>query len=618
MIFGKYVNQYYRKYWYYFLLVLIVDALVDIGQLLLPLLRGNAVSALNNKAALPIEGVKTWDRFFTGYTSQFTIKATEDLPLYKTDLFILVRIIFTLGVLIFLGRRGWRLLLGRIGANIERDLRKERFAHIQTRSLSYYSDKKVGGLLSYFTNDVQTIVICFTDGVLDTVDLFALGAVSRARMRRRSYQITLYTALPLVLFVIFGGIVGKGEAKRFKMSSDAFEDLSDFTEENLQGFSVIKAFRKEKDKQKSFRMLSKKAEDSSIRYLRFSSLISASVNVLLAFTFGILYLRCAYSILDNDASFAGKITDVGKRRTFTGYYESLIWPRRAGGILIDYASKGRGAKKRIGTILSSKGEIQDQNNPKRETLKGKVVFSHLSFSYPDGKDKVLSDISFQVNPGEIIGILGRTGSGKSTLVSLLPKLYPLERGRLRIDDVDINDWQKEDLRKSIGFVPQLGYLFSGTIKENIAFSEKDKKKINFNKVEECAQLACVDKDILSFPSGYDTVVGEKGSTLSGGQRQRTCLARAFYKDPSRLVLDDSLSAVDADTEKEILEHLRNREKKVTTFIIAHRVSTLENADKILVLDEGKIVGRGKHQELYETCSLYHDIVERQKLQKERD
>ena len=187
-----------------------------------------------------------------------------------------------------------------------------------------------------------------------------------------------------------------------------------------------------------------------------------------------------------------------------------------------------------------------------------------------------------------------------------------------IDDVDICDWRKEDLRNNIGFVPQLGYLFSGTIKENIAFSERKKENINFNKVKECATLACIDKDILSFPEGYDTMVGERGSTLSGGQRQRVCLARAFYKAPSRLVLDDSLSAVDADTEKEILDHLRTRKKKRTTFVIAHRVSTLENADKILVMDEGRIVGMGTHKELLQTCSLYHDIVEMQKLQKERN
>ena len=230
----------------------------------------------------------------------------------------------------------------------------------------------------------------------------------------------------------------------------------------------------------------------------------------------------------------------------------------------------------------------------------------------------MKDISFTVNPGEIIGILGRTGSGKSTLVSLLPKLYPLKQGQLLIDDVDICDWRKEDLRNNIGFVPQLGYLFSGTIKENIAFSERKKENINFNKVKECATLACIDKDILSFPEGYDTMVGERGSTLSGGQRQRVCLARAFYKAPSRLVLDDSLSAVDADTEKEILDHLRTRKKKRTTFVIAHRVSTLENADKILVMDEGRIVGIGTHKELLQTCSLYHDIVEMQKLQKERN
>ncbi len=618
MIFGKYVNKYYKRYWYYFLLVLLVDSLVDILQLRLPLLIGNVVSALNSQDSLPAAADSSWKRFFVGYTSKFTFHPAEGLPFYKTDLFLVIRIIGTLGLLIFLGRRGWRFLLGRIGANIERDLRRERFAHIQTMPLSYYSDKKVGGLLSYFTNDVQTIVVCFTDGILDTVDLVVLGTVSFTGRRLRSYPITLFTALPLVLFIVFGGIVGKAEAKRFKLSSDAFEGLSDFTEENLQGFNVIKAFRKEKERQEDFKKLSIKAEDASIGYLRFSSLIDASINFLLALAFGILYIRCAASILYHDSSFAGTITDVGKRMTFTGYYDALIWPRRAGGLLIDYASRGRGAQKRIGAILSACGEIKDQDNPKNDILKGDVLFSHLSFTYPESKEPALKDISFHAKEGEIIGIVGRTGSGKSTLVSLLPKLYPIKEGSLFLDGVDICSWRKEDLRKRIGFVPQLGYLFSGSVRENIAFSEKDKSRIDRQKVKECASLACVDKDILSFQDGYSTIVGERGSTVSGGQRQRICLARAFYKEPSVLVLDDSLSAVDADTEKEILLHLKSRERKRTTFIIAHRISTLENADLILVLDKGKLIGKGKHEELRRDCPFYHGIVERQKLAKERE
>ncbi len=310
------------------------------------------------------------------------------------------------------------------------------------------------------------------------------------------------------------------------------------------------------------------------------------------------------------------MTDIGKLTTFVGYYDSLIWPMIAGGMLIDMVSRGSGARKRIAEILDYRPEIIDGENQKRNTLKGKVEFRNLSFKYADGKIPALSDISFVAEPGMTIGIIGRTGSGKSTLVSLLPKLYNLEKGMLFIDDVDINDWRKEDLRENIGVVLQEGFLFSGTIKENIAFSEKEVGIYDMDKVKKSAQFANVDGDISSFVKGYDTIVGEKGATLSGGQRQRVSIARAIYKNPSMLVLDDSLSAVDADTEKSILANIQGREEKLTTFIIAHRISAIEKADLILVLDHGKLVGKGKHEELVESCRLYHDLCELQRLEKE--
>ncbi len=616
MIFGKHINQFYKKYWYLFAGVFLSDAIVDIIQLMIPMIIGNVISVFSN----PTIRLNPYEfsvlRPFVGYNGGFIVKETELIPFYQTDFFMTLMTILLIGLFIFIGRMGWRFFSAQIGSRIERDLREEMFAHIQTMSLSYYNQKKVGGLLSFFTYDLATIKQCFSDALIWVTDLVVLGTLSFTLMAIMSYQLALYTAIPLIIFVALGGIVGKIEAKKYKISSDSFEALSDFTEENLQGFSVVKAFLKEKARVKSFKTLSRDAEETSVDYLKYSSLIDLSINLVLAITFFILYFLGAMSILDNNVPFAGNVTDIGKLTTFVGYYDSLIWPMIAGGMLIDMVSRGSGARKRIAEILDYKPEIVDDQNPSRDILKGKVEFRNLSFQYADGKIPALSDISFVAEPGTTIGIIGRTGSGKSTLVSLLPKLYNLERGMLFIDDVDINDWRKEDLREKIGVVLQEGFLFSGTIRENIAFSEKEVDVYDMDKVKKSAQFANVDGDISSFVKGYDTIVGEKGATLSGGQRQRVSIARAIYKNPSMLVLDDSLSAVDADTEKSILGNIQGREEKLTTFIIAHRISAIEKADLILVLDHGKLVGKGKHEELFESCKLYHDLCELQKLEKE--
>ncbi len=616
MIFGKHINQYYKKYWYLFVGVFLSDAYVDIIQLMIPLIIGNVISAYSGTEVKAKEYHFSYLRPFFGFDGGFVVSESNSIPFYQTDFFITLITIALIGFIIFFGRMGWRFFSAQIGSRIERDLRDEMFAHIQTLSLGYYNQKKVGGLLSFFTNDLSTIKQCFSEALIWVTDLTVLGTLSFTFMAILSYQLALYTAIPLLVFIILGGFIGKVESKKYKISSDSFELLSDFTEENLQGFSVVKAFLKEQSRIESFKKLSLDSEKTSVDYLRYSSLIDLFINLVLSVTFLLLYLLGAMSIIDNTVPFAGQITDIGKLTTFVGYYDSLIWPMIAGGMLIDLVSRGNGSRKRIAEILESQPDIDDIDKERRSSLKGDIRFNHLTFTYPDGQTPSLNDVSFHVTPGMTVGIIGRTGSGKSTLVNLLPKLYNLPRDMLYIDGVDINDWNKSDLREHTGYVLQEGFLFSGTIKENIAFSEENLDVYDMDKIEESAKFANVHNDIISFPNGYDTIVGEKGATLSGGQRQRVSIARAIYKNPEMLLLDDSLSAVDADTEKAILQHIRSREVKLTTFIIAHRISAIEDADLILVLDQGNLVGMGKHEELYENCRLYHDLCELQKLEKE--
>lgn len=617
MIFGKHINSYYRKYWYLFLAVLICDTIVDLVQLLIPMVIGNLVNVFSLKdGEYSTEIDKNPLRVFYGFSNKFTLVASENVAWYQTDMFVVIMAFMIIAILVFLGRMGWRIFSSQIGANIERDLRREMFVSIQRMSLAYYSEKKVGGLLSFFTNDLSTIKMCFTDGLIFTTDLVVLGTCSLVLMFRISWPIALFTCIPLLLFVVLGKVIGDMESKRYKISSDAFELMSDFAEENLQGFQVIKAFRKEKDRAFRFRKYVDDTGRTSVSYLKFSSLIDFSITTYISITYGVLYFLGGYAILKNGNTWlSGNMKTVGDLTKFAGYYECVIWPMIAAGMLIDYASRGKGARERIATILDSKPDINDEAIKQGQAISGDVTFKNLSFRYPGSEIYALENLDFEIKPGTTVGIIGRTGSGKSTLVSLLPKLYNIDRGMLLFDGVDINEINKKDLRESIGFVQQESFLFSGTIKENVAFSENKIGTVDMEKVKECCAFADIDEDIRSFPDGYDTKVGEKGATLSGGQRQRVSIARALYKNPKILILDDSLSAVDADTEKNIVEHLKNS-KKTTTIIIGHRISAIENADLILVMDKGKIIGKGKHEELYKSCSLYHDLVELQRLEKE--
>ncbi len=608
MIFGKYINKYYKKYWYFFLLTILCDILVDVIQLYLPKLEGFILKGLNNAPE---------DFMGQGITSLTIGGVYTPFPFYAKSFTASMISLAVITIIIVLGRIGWRTFSARIGAHIEHDLRAEMYQNIQKMSLSYYSEKKVGGLMSYLTGDIQQVKQLFIEGYIFLTDLLVLGSLSFLYMLQYSWLLGLLCMLPLLFFIFFGKLIGDGMTKRSKEADDSFERLSDFTEENLQGFSVIKAFSKERVKEEGFEEKAKDTEKTNIRLANYNAGLDVTINLIITFMYAILLLCGAYSLLVSNDLFLGNIRDTGDFVAFAGYCDSLIWPMMAGGILLSEVSNAKAAYKRMETILSAKEDIVDAPDAiPHDHIEGHFVVSHLSFSYPGSDEKVLDDISFEIKPGSKVGILGRTGSGKSTLVSLFPKLYEVPQGMISLDGDDLSKWRKEDLRNHIGFVSQRAYLFSGPIKESIGFSEEDSKNIDEEKMKKAAHFAAIDKDIESFPDGYDTIVGEKGNTLSGGQKQRISIARAIYKNPDVLILDDSLSAVDADTEKNILSNLKTERKDVTSFLICHRISSLENCDVILVLDKGKLVGFGSHEELLKSCSLYQDIYALQQLEKE--
>ncbi len=608
MIFGKHINKFYKKYWYYFLLLFIFDIGVDILQLYIPRITGGVITCLKYNP----------EEFLNSSVSQVNVNGEIiDIPFYYQNFTWTLLSIAVLAILIFIGRMGWRLSSARIGAKIERDLRKEMYENIQKLSLSYYSNKKVGGLLSYFTSDLQSIKLLFSEGLIFLIDLTVLGSLSLIYMLQYSWSLGLICTIPLLLFVVLGGVVLKGETKRSKAAGDAFEDLSDFTEENLQGFSVIKSFRKEKQKNKGFDYYALEAQMKNIKYANYQSLLDGGINIIILIMYVLLLMCGAYSLVQVNPSLLGNIKDSGQFVTFAGYADTLIWPMIAGGLLINEVSNAKAALQRISVILNAKEDIvDDKDTIVHDHIDGNIEFKNLTFYYPDSKIPALQNISFKVDKGQMIGILGRTGSGKSTLISLFDKLYPVSKDQLFIDGVDINMWRKQDLRENIALVSQTSYLFSGTVKDSISFSEKKLFEYDEDKIIKASQFASVQDDILAMQNGYDTMVGEKGGSVSGGQRQRISIARAIYKNPDILILDDSLSAVDADTEKNILTNIRSLGNKMTTFIIAHRISALENCDLILVLDDGKLVGKGTHEELLENCDFYKKTAEMQKLEKE--
>jgi ATP-binding cassette, subfamily B, multidrug efflux pump len=607
MIFGKYINKYYLKYWYFILGVFVFDILVDIIQLYLPRIAGNLVDVL--------EDASTAKAFMSGQTNDAL--SALNLPFYCANFTTTLISVAVIALVIVFGRMGWRFFAAQVAGNIERDLRKDMFSHIQTMSLNYYKDKKVGGLLSYFTEDLQTIKQLLSEGFIFMTDLVVLGTLSFTYMFQISWPLTLCCGAPMILFVVFGGLIGKGESKRYKIASDAFESLSDYTEESLQGFSVVKSFLKEGARLKAFKGLCVDTEKKNDRYLNYSSWLDAGINLFITVMYMILLGLALYAMVEVNPFFLGTMVKGGDLVTYVGYFDALIWPMIAGGILISEISMARGAYTRISTILSAKPDIVDKSDSiSHDEIQGEIEASHLWFTYPDGNEPALKDVSFKVTPGMTVGIIGRTGSGKSTLVSLFQKLYTVKDKMLYIDGTDIDYWKKADLREHIGYVSQDAFLFSGTLKESIAFSDAAKTPIDMVKVRKAAAFAGVDEDIMSFPDQYDTVVGERGATLSGGQRQRVSIARAIYKDPQVLILDDSLSAVDAETEKVILKNIKDSSHEITTFIIAHRISAIEDSDLILVFDQGRLVGQGKHDDLLVSCPLYHDIVALQELEKE--
>ncbi|MDD3067704.1 MAG: ABC transporter ATP-binding protein [Acholeplasmataceae bacterium] len=578
MLFGKHFRRYYFIFGHLFLLGIAVLILVDWIQLDIPKLVGGIIDTLGST------------------------NPDQDLVLSS------IKTIGLLAIVITIGRFLWRYTIFGASRRIEFRLRNVMFTHATKLSQSYYSQEKVGGLMTYFINDLEAIRMTFGPGILMIVDGLMLGGFSLYRMANLNGRLTLYASIPMLALLIIMIFIRKQISKKFKVRQEAFEKLSDFTQENFSGITVIKAFVREIKEYMFFQKKNEDLYDKHLSFIKYVVIINIIVGAAINLVILSIVLFGSLLVINRDQTglTAGQLTE------YISYFFSLIWPVMALSQFMQIQGQAKASAERITKFLDHPYDVYDTPEAKNvQGLKGEIIAKNLTFQYPDGDSPVLKNVSFEIKQGEMVGVLGRTGSGKSSLVDLFLRIYNLEKGQLFIDNYDIMELSLESVRDAIGYVPQDNFLFSETIRNNIGFAYD---KPDLKKVEESARLADVYDNVIEFKDGFETMLGERGVTVSGGQKQRISIARALSKDPEILILDDSVSAVDTKTEESIIRNLHLIRKGKTTIFIAHRISTVKKMDKIILLDQGEIVAVGTHQQLLKTSELYQDMVRRQQLE----
>ena len=507
------------------------------------------------------------------------------------------------------GRFAWRICFFGAGIRVETDLRLRMFDHCKNLSQSYYQVNKVGNMMSLFTNDIDAVHECFGWGTMMLADALFLGVMALLEMWKVHGALTLFTLLPMACLLFISWLIGTFITKKWDERQAKYSELSDFSQENFSGIAVIKAFVKEGKELWAFKKLNKENEKVNVEYTRLSVLLHISVTLFVESVICIILGFGGYLVYK-------KSLDVGQLMEFIGYFSSIVWPIMAISELIAMTSRGKASLLRINELLEAKQDVIDKPGAKEiENISGKIEFKNLSFTHTTGDIEALHSVSCVINAGENVGLIGRTGAGKTTMVDLIMRNYNVADGCLFIDDQDVNDVTISSLRKFISYVPQDNFLFSDTVANNIAFacSEADREAI-----ERAAKLAAVADNIEEFTNKYDTILGERGVTVSGGQKQRISIARALMNDAPILILDDSLSAVDTKTERILLDNLKQERAGKTTILIAHRISTIEQMDKIIYIEDGKVIAVGSHNELFETCKPYRTMAELQKLEAEKE
>ncbi len=589
MLFGKHINRYYIRYAPQLLVGLLALVLVDYMQLIVPKLYKLLINGVNDGQALVNGAVKPFDTAF--------LLDEICLPM----IFVIVSML--------IGRFLWRICFFGAGIKVETHLRGRMFDRCKDLSQQYYQVNKVGNLMSLFTNDLETVQDCFGSGILMFCDALFLGVLAVIKMAQMNWVLTLFSMIPMALLLLVGTLVGTYMMKKWEKRQEAFSALSDFSQETFSGISAIKAFVKEFKELLNFRKLNKENENANVDYTKASTLLNISVTLFVESVICVILGYGSYLVYQD-------IFTTGELIEFIGYFTTIVWPVMAISQLIEMGSRGKASLKRISELLDTPTDVIDDENVREiKEIFGNIEFKNLTFSYPDSDYNALHNVSFKINAGENVGIIGKTGAGKTTIVDLILRTYNVPNDTIFLDNRDINTIPIKTVRRFASYVPQDNFLFSDTIENNISFATD---KHDEHDIVSVAQMADVHKNISDFALGYKTVLGERGVTVSGGQKQRISIARALMKNAAILILDDSVSAVDVKTEKEILKNLKENRRGKTTILIAHRITTIEDMDKIIFVDDGTVVAVGTHHELYQTNEEYRKMVELQRLEGESE
>lgn len=585
------MKKYYKRYLILFIIGVIANVVVDYVQLYIPEFLGDMVDIVSLNTNVIFDDI-------------------------KKIVYSLIIVAFTL----FIGRIIMRFTILVASSKIDRDIRHDMFLKTERLSQRYFHENKVGSIMSSFTTDIEAIGDFTGWGTVMIIDALFLGVMALYKMIKLDMFLTMITLIPMLALIVWGNKVEKAMSDKWTERQKSFDKLFDFTQENFTGIRVIKAFVKEAQEFKAFSKVAKENSDVNIDFammsVRFDVCIELLIGAVVALLMGLGGTCVYYYVTGNPVVLFGHsiILTAGKLVTFIGYVDVLIWPMIAMGQILQMFSRFKSSSKRVFDYLDEEEEIHNVDNPvSLDDCKGEISFNHFSFIYPDGSNESLKDISFKINPGELIGVVGKIGSGKTTLVNSLLRLYNIEKNQIFIDGVDIMDLDIKSVRDNIAYVPQDNFLFSSTVQENIAFSNK---RMSIDKVKSAANFADVHENITNFKDGYNTMTGERGVTLSGGQKQRISIARAYAKDAPIMIMDDSVSAVDVKTEEAILSNIQEKRTGKTTIIIASRISTVSKADRILVLKDGELEAFDSPENLLKVSPTYQKMVYLQKLESE--
>lgn len=578
----KYINKYFVKYKWRLLFGLLITVIATLFRLLVPMTIGDSIDVIR-----------------AGLEGEIT-----DMAYIKSEMLNNILIVLGAALLSAFLTFLMRQTIIVVSRYIEYHLKNEVFAHYQNLSLSFYKKNRTGDLMNRISEDVSSVRSYTGPALMYSTTTITLFIVVITYMLIKAPILTLYTITPLPILSVAIYKLSIAIHQKSTVVQQYLSKLTTATQESFSGIRIIKAYGIEERHYESFQKLAESSKEKNIDLAKVQALFFPLMILLIG-------LSNAFVIYIGGKQYINGTIDLGTVVEFLIYVNMLSWPVASVGYITSMVQRAEASQKRINEFLKTVPEILSPNDTKVE-LHGDIVFENVSFVYPDTGIKALSNVNFHIKRGETVAIMGNTGSGKSTILDLIGRLYDPTEGRVLLDNKDARDIHLKSLREAIGYVPQDSFLFSDTINHNIRFGKKDATQ---EEVENAARQASVHDNIIGLSNGYDTILGERGITLSGGQKQRVSIARAFIKDPVILLLDDSLSAVDTETEETILNNLKDVSTNKTTLLVSHRVSTAKNADRIIVLENGKIIQEGSHTELVENDGYYKNLYAKQLLEK---